>query len=477
MAKEENKKSSPLGKGLKSFFYTFSANALQLIVSAVIVLVIPKFYGVQEYSYWQLYLLYFSYVGLLQFGWIEGVYLRYAGKKYENLGNSLLATQFVSLIGFYIVTALIFFCFLNIFFPANFNTGIVLLSLVSGLIDIPRKFLFYILQVTNRIKKFAKLNMVDRFVFLAVLITTFSLGFRSFESIIISELIGKMISMLLTIYSCKEIVFNKFVSLKLNIKESFENINAGIKLLIANIASSLIIGIARFGIEQNWGIEIFGKISLTLSISNLLMVFIHAIGVVIFPIVKDVPVIKLAPLYDKIRTILMIPLFFMLTFYYPVKTILSLWLPQYSESLDYMALLFPIVIFQSKISLLSNTYLKVLRKEKQMLYFNLATVILSLILTFVCIFVFHSLTLIVISIVVLLAFCSIISEVYISHLININMKKDILLESVMSLIFMITSWSIQGILGILIYLIFYCVYLFAKRTEIKSSLIFLKRNK
>ena len=37
-------------------------------------------------------------------------------------------------------------------------------------------------------------------------------------------------------------------------------------------------------------------------------------------------------------------------FYYPIKLILSTWLPQYADSLRYMALLFPICIYESKMS-------------------------------------------------------------------------------------------------------------------------------
>lgn len=477
LIKTETRETSVLRKTVKNFFYTFAANALQLIVSALVVLVIPKFYGIQAYSYWQLYLLYFSYISVLQFGWVEGIYLRYAGRKYDDLDNNLLSTQFVSLIIFYLLVATIFLSILNIFFAENFNIGIMFLTLVSGFIDIPRKFLFYILQVTNNIRQFAKLNMIDRFVFLICIIVSFTLGFRNFESIIISDLLGKFVSIVITIYNCRDIIFSKYVTFKINLLESINNLSAGIKLMIANIASSLIIGIARFGIEQNWGIEVFGKISLTLSISNLLMVFIHAIGVIIFPMIKEVPVNKLADLYEKIRTILNIPLFFMLVFYYPVKLLLSYWLPQYAESLNYMALLFPIVIFQSKISLLTNTYLKALRKEKQMLYINLVTVIFSVILTSMSINIFNSLVLIVLSIVILLAFCSIVSEIFISRIIKVNIMKNILLELLLSLVFIITSWSVQGLLGILIYLSFYCFYLFLKREEIKDAVSILKKNK
>ncbi len=42
-----------------------------------------------------------------------------------------------------------------------------------------------------------------------------------------------------------------------------------------------------------------------------------------------------------------------------------MWLPEYADSLQYMGILFPIVIYEGRMSLLINTYLKTIRKEKQ----------------------------------------------------------------------------------------------------------------
>lgn len=72
---------------MKNFSYTFAANLFQLIISSMVVLVIPRYFGVKDYSFWQLYLLYFSYVGMLQIGWCDGVYLRHGGKHYHELNK------------------------------------------------------------------------------------------------------------------------------------------------------------------------------------------------------------------------------------------------------------------------------------------------------------------------------------------------------------------------------------------------------
>jgi len=106
-------------------------------------------------------------------------------------------------------------------------------------------------------------------------------------------------------------------------REAFENISVGIKLMFSNIASMLVIGFVRFGIERTWDVSTFGKVSLTLSISNLLMLFINAIGIIIFPVLRRIDQRKISLIYMTIRDLLMTVLLGVLLTYYPLKMILS----------------------------------------------------------------------------------------------------------------------------------------------------------
>ncbi len=72
-------------KILRDFSYSISSNLISLAVSTLVVLIVPKFIGVTEYGYWQLYIFYTNYVGVLHFGWLDGIYLRYGGYHYRDL--------------------------------------------------------------------------------------------------------------------------------------------------------------------------------------------------------------------------------------------------------------------------------------------------------------------------------------------------------------------------------------------------------
>ncbi len=49
----------------------------------------------------------------------------------------------------------------------------------------------------------------------------------------------------------------------------------------------------------------------------------------------------------------------MLPFYYLIEHLLPLWLPKYEPSLKYFGMVLPIVVFTSRLTLLTNNYLNV----------------------------------------------------------------------------------------------------------------------
>ncbi|MEQ2464763.1 hypothetical protein [Niallia hominis] len=460
---------------VKNFSYSLSSNLISLIISLIIVLIIPKLIGLEDYGYWQLYLFYSTYVGFLHFGWNDGIYLRYGGKEYSKLNKNLLFSQFWTLFIFQLILgSIIIILSINYFADSN-KLFILIMTAICMLIVNVRFMLTYILQCTNKIKEYAKITIMEKVIFIVLIVLFLLIGVNEFKLLIVADLIGKLISLVYTTYYCKEIVYRKVSTFYFSFNETIENISVGIKLMLANIAGMLIVGSVRFGIERNWSISTFGKISLTLSVSNLILVLINAIGIIMYPVLRRTNEEKLPKIYSTIRTVLMFPLLGLLLFYFPLKEALTYWLPNYKESFMYMALIFPMCVYEGKMSLLINTYLKTLRKEKLMLYVNIISVLLSIIVTFLIAVIVKNLTLTIVSIVVLLSFRSALAEVYLSKILNISVYKDILLEMLMTFIFIITAWFSNSWNSILYYFIAYVLYLIIKRNEIFGAARDIKR--
>ncbi len=460
---------------VKNISYTVIVNAISLIISLLTVLILPKIMGIEEYSFWQLYLFYSSYIVFLSIGWVDGVYLRMGGLNYDDLPRKVFVAQFWSM-AFYlsIVTLIISLFVLNSSIEEN-KKFVLVATCICGLIYICRVYLQYVLQATNEIKVYIKIILLDRISFCTMIVFILLLGFDGFKSLIIIDLLIKFLTLIYAMLKCSKIVFGKFATFRENIKEINTNISVGIKLMFANLAGILIIGIVRFGIEQAWDIETFGKVSFTLTVNNMILVFISAIGVVIFPILCRLPNHILPIIYTNTRMILIIPLLGIMIFYQPVKLLLTAWLPQYSDALNYMALLVPIIIYESKMSLIITPYLNALRKEKVILFVNIGVVLLSLVTSITIIIFMHNLTLAVVSITFLLAVKCILAELTLSKILKINIKKDIVLESMMCILFISLNWYNPNWISMIIYLIVYLIYVAINKRSILESVNIIKR--
>lgn len=451
---------------LKKIVYTFGANFIALIASVFVTFVVPKSLSVEAYGYFQLYLFYVTYSVFLNFGWADGIFLKYGGEYYDNLRKSELSGQILLYNIFELIISLII-VFGAFAYQSDYNKRIIIICTgVSVILVLPRILLQYILQSTNRIKEYATLTIVEKIGYVICVAAAIAFGTDQYIFFIVADQIGKMCSLVCSAYHCRDLLKAKPDSIDIAFEEAMKNISIGIKLVFANIAGMFIIGIIRLSVEAQWDVVTFGKISLTISISNLLMVFIRAVSLVMFPALRRTATSKISEIYVLMRTGLMIPLLGMLIFYYPAKVILSAWLPQYADSLVYMALLFPMCVFESKMSMLIETYMKTLRKEKWLLLVNVTTVSLSVVITLITTYWLHNLDLAVASIVFLLAFRCVFAELLLSTVLDVNVKTDIVLELALTIVFVGASWFVGGIAGLAIYAVAYLVYLFIKRNDV-----------
>lgn len=449
--------------------YAISSNLISLTISTLFIFILPKVLGVEDYGYFQLYMFYCVYVGVFHFGWNDGIYLRYGGIEYNEIDKELFFSQFVMLL-----SSQIFFGILIWFFTLSITeinkVFIIKMVAISMIFINIRLMLVYILQITNRIKEYAVIVILDRIIFVALVVFFIFYDVKNYKVIIFADLLGKFVSLIYSMYLCKEIVFNKIDSLHLTINETIINISVGIKLMLANFSSLLIIGIIRLGIEFSWDIATFGKISLTLSISNLMMVLINSIGIIMFPVLRRTDVDSLPIIYITMRNFLTIPLLGVLLVYYPLNIVLSAWLPEYTKGLKYMVLLFPMCVYEGKMALLINTYLKTLRKERMILVINIISMSLSLFLTILFTLIFKNLLMAVLSILIVLAFRCILAEVLLSKILNVDVHRDSILEMALIIIFISTGWFFTLWLGVVTYLSAYILYLLIKKTEILETL-------
>lgn len=462
-------------KIFKDFSYSFLANGVNTMISLILVLFVPKVLGVKEYSYWQLYLFYASYVGFFHFGWADGVYLRFGGKKYVELDKKVFHTQFWLLTITEIIIAFVI-GISAVCFVSDADKEITLIATgVCCVAQLPRTFLQYVLQTTDKIADYAKNFLLEKLIYAILVVLLLLIGVRDFRVLIGADLCARSFTLILLVHECNDIVRGIDLQWREGIKEAWANISVGSKLMFASIASMLLTGVVRFAIENQWSVEVFGRVSLTITASNLLMIFINAVSIVMYPILKNLSEERYAEVYIQFRNMLMVPVLGLLLIYYPAKVILSWWLPQYAESLRYMALLFPMCVFESKMSMLVNTYFKALRKEKELMKINWITLGVTVIFTGITVYVLENLVLAIATLPVVMALRCLLGEIYLSKCLDMKIAKDNILEMGLALIFIISSWLVESWICTAIYGVAYILYLGIKRSEVKKIVFYIKK--
>jgi hypothetical protein len=78
----------------KNFSFAFIEQAVSLVVSCVMNLILPKYLSINDYSYWQLFVFYANYVPCLALGLNEGIYLRLGGADIHHIDYRSVKSQF-----------------------------------------------------------------------------------------------------------------------------------------------------------------------------------------------------------------------------------------------------------------------------------------------------------------------------------------------------------------------------------------------
>lgn len=442
----------------KNVLISVIAQVISLAVSFVMGLIVPKFIDGYSYAYWQLYLLYVSYVGILHFGLLDGLMLRYGAYDYDELDKKRIRSQFQCLL---MITSVPAILLAGISAAVMQGADCIIFILVAAGIVLKNVSTYnsHVFQLTNRINQYVVVTLAQRITYGLVVVLLLVCRVTDFYWYCIADLIGDCVGITIGIvFNRGSLYFGKSLSLRDTIAECRQNLSAGFVLLLANWTAILLMGSARMVIEWHWGELVFGQVAFAFSLTNIFLTFVTAVSVVLFPSLKRIRGEALPQMYQDIRQVLSPVLFLALLFYFPGCWIVEKWLPNYADSLKYLAILLPIIVFSSKVTLLTNNYLKVYRREKSMLIVNLISVALGFGLFALCAYVFDHLTALLVCTVAVVMFNSVLSEIVVMRIIKVRIVKDFIFEALLTVGFILVASLLDLWWGCLAYFVLFAVY-------------------
>ena len=451
--------------------YAFAAQIIVLIVSLIANFTLPKFLNEEQFSYWQLFIFYSQYMAFLHLGLNDGIYLRYGGQRYEELDKGIIKAQLLLGIGYQMLLTLLLsmgaVCYLN----DRDRIYVIILNCINFLLYTIQNYICFVFQAVNETAWYSRANIINRIVFFSFMILAFIWNEERYAIYILILVLAQLTSTIYSVIKGREIFAARVPEWKTAFRELGKSISIGGKLLLANIASMLILGIGRQCIDLQWGVVVFGKVSFALTLTNFFLVFVQQISMVMFPMLRQLEENQKKNIYTLVQQGLFLGLPIIMIAFFPMRIILQIWLPNYTESLRYLGILLPICFFEIKVQLLFNTYLKVLRKEKILLRVNMIAMLFSLLFCSVATFVVKSLLLAMISMVFVIALRSIILEKNMIQNGYSRKKWELFQEMVLATVFVLVAWNLSNIWGSFVFSIVYILFLVRNRNIVKVFML------
>ena len=459
----------------KNMMLSVLAQAVSVLVGFVLNLIVPKFIPESDYSLWQSYLLYSQYLGVLHFGLMDGIVLRYARFDYDELDKDMVRSQYRVIMELDLLLSaglLAIGCLLL----RGDNRVLCILLACTVCIEITFNYISFTFQITNRITHYVAYIAVYRVIYCLLVLGCLAAGQSSYIWFCLVYLAADVaVILFFGLRYSRRLLVGSMVPRARLLPELRTTLSAGVWLMLSSYAANFLVGSGKMVIQWRWGLLVFGKVSLAFSLTSFFLQFVTAISVVLFPSIKRMEPDKLPGMYCRIRQGISPLLFAAMLLYYPGCVLLRLWLPKYEVSVSYLGMLLPLIIYTSKVSLLTNNYLKAYQQERTMLRINASCVAAGLALFALGAWVLNSLTAVLLLVLLSVMLRSMLSEAAVMRIIHVDLRREFVIEFALTAVFLISTCLLPYWWGLGVYGAALGGYLLGKRRDLRQLAHTLRR--
>lgn len=431
------------------------ANLINVCFSLLTNFLLPKYLPIDSYAAIKTFQLYTSYVGLLHFGYIDGMYLKYGG---IDLGYDIKDDLSLNLSTMKVFQVILTALFLAI--SCGVGDSIIILFSLSILPQNMINYFKYLYQATGEFPTYGRLmnlTTISSFALNIVLL----LIVRTEDYLV--YLCGYVIVFYL-IWLLLEVQFNRtHLIAKTKIfswKELLQNIRSGFLLTLGNLASMLLTSMDRWFVKFLLYTIDFAQYSFAVSVEGFLSLAITPLTTTLYNFFcreRD---------EDKHRSILRHIWVFATILpaaAFPVKLILELFLEKYLEACNVIFLLFSAQMFYIIIrSVFLNLY-KMQKKQNRYFLKLLFVLGVGFVFNYICFWIMHNKEAFALGTLLSAIVWYIISVIDFKYL-KITIYDYIYLISEL-IVFLLCGFYFNAILGFLVFIVFTMVMIYIFRKD------------
>lgn len=367
-----------VGKKLtKGMAYVFVANMLNMVFNLTTNFILPKYLSINSYAAIKTFQLYTNYVGVFHLGFVDGLYLKYGGKEFNEISNQELNLSLSTVRIFQgTITLLVL--------------GGALLSgdnilLVFALAILPLNIVSYfrmLYQAIGEFRLYSKITYITTgLTFLVNIILLLIVKTDNYIIYLLNYVIVDIVIWVALEHFFKVTLGIRLQFFSFSIKEFLENIKSGFALMCGNFTSFLLTGLDRWFVKFTLNTYAFAQYSFAVSIENMLNLAITPVTV---------------PLYnyfckentkDKLKTAHKAIILFSISLIasaFIAEFAIELILDNYLSATKVIFLLFAAQAFQIVIKAIYVNLYKVRRQQKRYFIKLLAVTISGIIFNILC---------------------------------------------------------------------------------------------
>ena len=347
-----------------------ASNIMALVTAVIIGLALPRFTSYETYAGYREYTLFIGFSGLLHFGFVNGVALRYGSLSlnelpYETFRVYSRVFAIAELIIAAILTAVLFIA------PGGRITPLFFVA-VNMLFENLRAYFSTITIFTGRFRTDAVLQFLYRGIqllgFLLILWQGSGgwLGFLLFTTVLNAAI--------LAIYAvCNSALIIPFVgSITDHGPDMIKTVRRGIPVLLGEQLSLLILGADSIFARLFFDAKQFSVYSFAVYIVVTAYTVINAANTVIFPYLKRIEEKDMAKRYRDLKNISLILSLIMSVFFFICPAAIRRLMPGYEDSIPFLCILAVTLFFRTLQGMACSNTMKALDMEKE--YFRCCAV-------------------------------------------------------------------------------------------------------
>lgn len=437
---------------LRNMLKVALGQGVSLLSGVAVGLLLPKALSLEDYGFLKIYTLYVAYTALLHLGFADGILLRLAGRDYESLDKAKMRTytQFFAMMQG-VIGAVLLIAGALVTDP-DYSFIIAMLGVNMVIINLTTYYQF-ISQAVQRFSEYTFKNLVVAALKLCFVLALLVLRYGNIASVDyrfyiigLNVIDGLVLAWYVVTY--RSITFGKGHRLRESKADILSIFRLGIMLTVAYQVSHLVLALDRQFVSLFYPTETYALYSFAYNIITLISTMISSLAIVLLPALRRVSPEEAGSHYGGfLRTVAMLVGICALC-YFPLTVFIRWFLPEYAESVQYLRIVLPALMYHSGISVVMFTFCKALGENKAFFKISLLILLLGFVTNTLAQLIFATPQAISIASLITMAAWYVIAGAWVGRRVQAKMGKEFAYLTVLGGLFLLcTSPSVSNWLG------------------------------